>query len=189
MQNGCHVSKALVSNPKEGTSIVFDEFRMRTGTLQPGWIETEYRNQSNPSSFYVVHTTGTSTPSTARTYTYNPLGNILTKSDQGTYTYGQGEYTNPHAATQIHTSAFDYDQNGNLTVSSVPNTILPPPGLNTSPGFAPTLYTWSYRNELLSWHRYLVALFAINCAWYTIFHYAMHYSCGGEREAASSADQ
>ena len=68
--------------------------------------------------------------STLRSYTYDALGNILTKSDQGTYTYGQGEYTNPHAVTQIASTTLEYDQNGNLT------------------SFGGNNYLWDYSNRL-----------------------------------------
>jgi len=67
-------------------------------------------------------------------YTYDPLGNILTKGTgfttyhyQGTTT---GSYANPHAVTKIRTSPLTYDKNGNL-LSSLGATS-----------------TYTYRNEL-----------------------------------------
>lgn len=65
-----------------------------------------------------------------RTYTYNALGNILT-SDQGTYTYSETNYANPHAVTGIAGVTYTYDQSGNLA--------------STSAGIS---NTWNYRNEL-----------------------------------------
>ncbi|MEK7639128.1 MAG: DNRLRE domain-containing protein [Patescibacteria group bacterium] len=66
----------------------------------------------------------------SRSYTYNPLGNFLTKSDQGTYTYTEVDYANPHAVTTIGGLFFGYDNNGNLTSE----------GTGT--------YAWDYRNRL-----------------------------------------
>ena len=50
-----------------------------------------------------------------QTVTYDPIGNILTKSDVGTYTYGAGA-AGPHAVTSITgtlNATFTYDANGN----------------------------------------------------------------------------
>ncbi|MDZ4216996.1 MAG: hypothetical protein U1C97_01595, partial [Candidatus Gracilibacteria bacterium] len=53
-------------------------------------------------------------------YSYDPLGNILNKSDQGDYSYSQPGKTNPHAVTKVddgqgNVKTFTYDANGNLT--------------------------------------------------------------------------
>ncbi|MFM2358000.1 MAG: hypothetical protein RJA61_737, partial [Candidatus Parcubacteria bacterium] len=74
-------------------------------------------------------TAATSTPYT-QTYTYNSIGNILTKSDQGTYTYGETGYINPHATTDINGTTLVYDNNGNLT------------------SFGNKGYIWDYRNRM-----------------------------------------
>ena len=66
-----------------------------------------------------------------RSYTYSSLGNLLTKSDTGSYTYAGTNYANPHAATTIGGETHTYDQNGNLTAA----------GSDT--------FTWNYRNELI----------------------------------------
>jgi len=67
------------------------------------------------------------------TYSYDALGNMLSKSDTGTYTYGGG-YADPDAVTSItngsSTTNFAYDLNGNLLTS----------GNATN--------TWNYRNRL-----------------------------------------
>lgn len=52
----------------------------------------------------------------AVTYAYNALGNLTSKSDTGTYTYGQG--AGPHAVTSIVGPAggtYSYDADGNMT--------------------------------------------------------------------------
>ncbi len=73
------------------------------------------------------------TPSYSQTFTYDPLGNILTGS-AGTYAYGGTGYPNPDAATSIvngtSTTNFAYDNDGNLL----------------STGTATD--TWNYRNLL-----------------------------------------
>jgi RHS repeat-associated protein len=54
----------------------------------------------------------------SRTYSYNQIGNITSKSDQGSYTYGGASgssYANPHAVTSLAGVAYAYDHNGNLT--------------------------------------------------------------------------
>ncbi len=69
-----------------------------------------------------------------RSYTYSPIGNMLTKSDQGEYVYTgneDGSFANPHAVTGINNRRFVYDQNGNMTDN----------------GSGLTL-TWDYRNRL-----------------------------------------
>lgn len=69
------------------------------------------------------------------TYSYNELGNILSKSDLGTYTYTGNigtNYANPHAVTTIAGITRTYDPNGNLLTD----------GTNT--------YTWNYKNQLAS---------------------------------------
>jgi len=53
-----------------------------------------------------------------QTFTYDAIGNILTKSDVGTYSYNgnQGNsYANPHAVTTAGNKDYTYDENGNVT--------------------------------------------------------------------------
>jgi RHS repeat-associated protein len=67
------------------------------------------------------------------TYSYDELGNILSKSDLGTYAYAGNtgtNYANPHAVTMIAGITRAYDPNGNLLTD----------GTNT--------YTWNYKNQL-----------------------------------------
>ncbi len=60
-------------------------------------------------------TTATVTGSPAKNYSYNVIGNILTKSDVGTYTYGSSR---PHAVTSAGGVNYTYDANGNVTSDS-----------------------------------------------------------------------
>ncbi len=51
---------------------------------------------------------------TPRTYTYDAIGNITSKSDVGTYTYPAPGTALPHAVTSAGGSSYTYDGNGNL---------------------------------------------------------------------------
>ena len=51
-------------------------------------------------------------PDYLRTYEYDPIGNILNKSELGDYTYNN---TNPYQASDISGTGYTYDSNGNLT--------------------------------------------------------------------------
>ena len=66
------------------------------------------------------------------TYAYDSIGNITNKSDQGTYTYNDDGYNNPHAADSIDGVNLAYDNAGNLTSDG--NLTL----------------VWDYRNRLAS---------------------------------------
>ncbi len=59
------------------------------------------------------------TTQTTKTYSYDPTGNILSKTGIGSYTYGIS--AGPHAVTSINTGvatrSFSYDANGNQTQS------------------------------------------------------------------------
>ncbi|QQR84171.1 hypothetical protein IPJ72_03215 [Candidatus Peregrinibacteria bacterium] len=54
-----------------------------------------------------------------QTFTYSPIGNILSTSQNGTYTYSgrdvaSDQYASPHAVTQVNGDELYYDPNGNL---------------------------------------------------------------------------
>jgi RHS repeat-associated protein len=49
-----------------------------------------------------------------RSYTYDAIGNILSSSDQGVYTYAGSGLVNPHAVTRAGLVNYTYDNNGNL---------------------------------------------------------------------------
>ncbi len=61
-----------------------------------------------------------------RNFTYSAIGNLLTSTQGGTYTYnntGSGVYSNPHAPTTVGTVNYTYDKNGNqLTDGTWTNT-------------------------------------------------------------------
>ncbi len=78
-------------------------------------------------------TTVASSSPYSRTFSYDAIGNLTNKSDQGAYTYSGAGTANPHAATQIGSVTYTYDDNGNLTGNSA--------GLSN---------VWGYRNELIS---------------------------------------
>jgi len=92
-------------------------------------IEYEYDDLYRLTSASTI--VASTTPYT-RSYTYGSMGNILTKSDVGSYTYGETNYANPHAATAIAGVTYSYDANGNL--------------VSTTDG---DVYTWNYRNQLV----------------------------------------
>ncbi|MFA5946973.1 MAG: SpvB/TcaC N-terminal domain-containing protein [Patescibacteria group bacterium] len=71
-----------------------------------------------------------------KTWSYTDIGNIVSSSDKGSYTYGgtaSGNYANPHAPTHIGSSTtLTYDYNGNMT------------------GDGTWTNTWDHRNQLLT---------------------------------------
>ena len=69
----------------------------------------------------------------SETYSYDALGNITSKSDQGTYTYGGTGFPSPDAVTAIGSNTFSYDNNGNMLTASAGS------GLTN---------TWDYNNRL-----------------------------------------
>jgi len=82
-----------------------------------GYLESfEYDQLSRMTSNTVTNAAGTNTVALV----YDDHGNILSKGDVGDYTYGAG--AGPHAVTSIQTAAgtelYQYDANGNLTLSS-----------------------------------------------------------------------
>ncbi len=71
-----------------------------------------------------------------QTFAYDPIGNIIYKSDVGSYLYEGDQndgYANPHAVTSINGEAYTYDMNGNMSES--------PDGKR---------YHWDYNNRLTS---------------------------------------
>lgn len=78
-----------------------------------------------------VYITGTTTPYN-HSYTYNEIGNILTKTGAGSYTYAGGATANPMAATTIGSNNYTYDTNGNVLTT----------------GAGKYINTWDFRNRL-----------------------------------------
>lgn len=64
------------------------------------------------------------------TYSYDNLGNMLSKSDVGSYTYAGTGFANPHAPTTINSVVYSYDRSGNVT------------------NYGTTNLAWNYRNRL-----------------------------------------
>lgn len=81
-------------------------------------------------------TTAASSTPFSHIYAYNKLGNILSMTGQGTYTYPETGYMNPHAVGMIGngtaTTTFSYDSNGNLTSAGSDS------------------YGWDFKNRLVS---------------------------------------
>lgn len=68
----------------------------------------------------------------SETYAYDPIGNIITKSDQAAYGYAGTGFPNPDAVTSIGSTNYTYDSNGNLQTTST--------GITNS---------WDYNNRLV----------------------------------------
>lgn len=77
-------------------------------------------------------TTAATTTPFSEIYTYSSTGNLLSKTGEGSYTYGEIGYANPHAATAVGSTTLAYDNNDNLISAG-------------SWG-----YGWDYRNRLTS---------------------------------------
>ncbi len=76
-----------------------------------------------------------------QTFTYDAIGNILSKSDVGNYSYNGNignSYANPHAVTSAGSTNYEYDHNGNMISAGSPM------------GLVPTSYAWDYNNRLQS---------------------------------------
>lgn len=108
------------SNPKNYTYSYDDLHRLTSATLSVNPPATGYTEN----------------------YTYNILGNILTKTGAGSYIYNGGApgvYANVHAATDIGGINYDYDNNGNVI------------GFGVAP--TNTTLEYNYRNELVKYQR------------------------------------
>jgi RHS repeat-associated protein len=79
-----------------------------------------------------LFTLGTTT-STTSAYTYDVLGNIVSNSLVGSYSYAGTGYSNPHALTSIGSTTYTYDNNGNLTGYTGGNSL-----------------SWDYKNRMSS---------------------------------------
>ena len=91
-------------------------------------------------------------------YTYDPIGNILTKMLNGVntnYTYAgnvESNYANPHAVTQIGDQTFSYDNNGNLIFDGTSTYAFNPKNQLTkvTKGTTVTNYTYDAQGQRLS---------------------------------------
>ena len=73
---------------------------------------------------------GSGSATSTQTYTYDILGNLTNKSDVGSYVYGGTGYANPHAVTDLASTTYAYDNNGNVTSAGS------------------KLFSWNYRDRL-----------------------------------------
>lgn len=77
-------------------------------------------------------TTAASSTPFSEAYAYSPIGNLTSKTGQGSYAYSETGTANPQAATTIGSTTLAYDANGNLTSA------------------ASSTYAWDWRNRLAS---------------------------------------
>jgi RHS repeat-associated protein len=116
-----------------------DEIRYHSVALDNSYLQTRFNNINSQYAFWNVGSESTQ-PSTATTsytenYSYDLLGNLLSKTGEGNYTYAGNtgsSYADPDAATMIGSSTLSYDNNGNLL------------------SIGSTTYAWDYANRLLS---------------------------------------
>ncbi len=81
-------------------------------------------------------------PGYIENYSYNPIGNILSKTGVGNYTYDgttPGDYANPHAVLNAGLNSYTYDPNGNM--------------VQITDSTSTTNLNYSYRNELTQYNR------------------------------------
>ena len=118
-----------IFSAKDATSIQhltyqFDAVGNITNRFDQRLNQTETFVYDNLNRVVTVNTTVASTTTTT-TMTYDATGNILSKSDVGTYTYGQAHsactsgFAGPHALTTVagtKNATYCYDANGNMTL-------------------------------------------------------------------------
>ncbi len=117
-----------------------DEIRYHSNALSDAYLQTRYNDMINPWGFWSVGSeasgggaTSTASFSYTENYSYDALGNLLTKTGLGNYLYTGNtgsSYANPDAPTTIGSSTLTYDNNGNLLT------------------YATSTYTWDYNNRI-----------------------------------------
>ncbi len=83
----------------------------------------------------VASVTNGQPPVASSSFTFDPLGNLKSKSDIGAYTYGNAA---PHQVTQAGTFKYQYDQDGNQNVE-----------LDSNTSSTIRTYSWSSENKLV----------------------------------------
>jgi RHS repeat-associated protein len=84
-----------------------------TETVSESYVYDELQRLKSATRGWSAGITVNAATSPADAYSYDDLGNIVTKSDNpGTYLYTNGR---PHAVSDVGTTHFDYDANGNMT--------------------------------------------------------------------------
>src|SRR5207244_1472015 len=78
---------------------------------------TEHFAYDNLNRLTMASGTGPSGPLTTRSFDYDALGNMIYKSDVGTYAYPPSGSVRPHAVSSVSgpvNATYSYDANGNL---------------------------------------------------------------------------
>jgi hypothetical protein len=104
--------QAYTYDPVGNITQMVDDSAICTGKIATYTYDDLYRLTQA-----AIHATAPMQVSYTQTFTYDPIGNLLTSSTaSGTYAYtgNQGtNYANPHAVTSIGSTAYTYDHNGN----------------------------------------------------------------------------
>jgi RHS repeat-associated protein len=116
-----------------------DEVRYHNVALDNNYLQTRFNNINSQYAFWNVGSESTqpttaSSTSYTENYSYDLLGNLITKTGQGAYIYAGNtgsSYADPDAATMIGSSTLSYDNNGNLTSSGTHG------------------YQWDYLNRMI----------------------------------------
>jgi hypothetical protein len=116
-----------------------DEIRYHSVALDNNYLQTRFNNINSQYAFWNVGSESTqpttaSSTSYTENYSYDVLGNLLSKTGEGNYAYAGNtgsSYADPDAATMIGSSTLSYDNNGNLTSSGTHG------------------YQWDYLNRMI----------------------------------------
>ncbi len=135
MSNECKVSYSISTHGAQDLTYTYDP----TGNIT---LLSDASNNSAPKVVAFTYdqynrlTSASTTPASPvlfrEAYTYNAIGNLITKTGVGTSTYASTNYANPHAPTTVGSLALTYDNNGSLT------------------SFASTTYAYDYLSRLTS---------------------------------------
>ncbi|SFU17175.1 RHS repeat-associated core domain-containing protein [Pseudovibrio denitrificans] len=124
--NGTHTLNSFDAQRKwllgtklsKGSQVLFEEQYTRDTV---GRISKIRSNRANGNWDYTYDSINQLTAATnvgnsalTRSFTYSPSGNLLSKSDVGTYSYPAPTAARPHAPTKAGSWTFSYDGNGNM---------------------------------------------------------------------------
>ncbi len=106
------------TNLRKAAQVLFEEEYIRDDV---GRITKVRSNQSNGDWDYtydsinqLIQATNVGNSDLSQSFSYSPSGNLLSKTDVGTYTYPPLGAARPHAPTQVGAWTFKYDANGNM---------------------------------------------------------------------------